>query len=314
MSRKLPPLNALRAFEAAARHLSVSKAAQELNVTPAAVSHQVKGLEEFLGLALFRRLNRALMLTDAGQIILPGLTDGFDSLAQAVEKLAAMRDGDTLIVSITPSFAAKWLVPRLDRFRATHPHMELRIDATDRVVDLDRGEADIALRYGAGDYRGLRSELLFNDEVFPVCSPRLCQGGPPLMKPEDLAGHTLLHTEWDDLRFTAPSWHMWLLAGGVSGVDVTRGPRFNMDSMTLQAAIEGHGVALVSGALLADDLAAKRLVRPFDRSLAVPFSYYVVVSEQALARPNIAAFFDWIIAETKLSPVTAGLAAHGPIG
>ena len=302
MAQKLPPLNALRAFEAAARHLSVSKAADELNVTPAAVSHQVKALEDFLGLALFRRLNRALMLTDAGQTILPGLRNGFDHLAQAIGKLAARRDGDALTISTSPSFAAKWLVPRLDKFRTALPHVELRFDATDRVVDLARGEADIAIRYGAGDYSGLRSELLFCDEAFPVCSPRLCRGPPPLTKPEDLAGHTLLHVAWDVLNETAPSWHMWLLAGGVSGVDATRGPRFNQDSMALQAAIEGHGVALVSGALLADDLAAKRLVRPFDLSLPVPFGYYVVVSEQALTRPNTAAFFDWIIAETKPRP------------
>ena len=302
MSRRLPPLNALRAFEAAGRRLSISKAAEELNVTPAAVSHQVKALEEFLGHALFRRLNRALMLTDAGQILLPGLRDGFDHLALAAEKLSARRDDDTLTISTSPSFAAKWLVPRFDRFRVAHPHIELRIDATDRVVDLSRGEADIAIRYGAGDYPGLRSELLICDEVFPVCSPRLCRGPPPLTKPEDLAGHTLLHVKWDVLRETAPSWHMWLLAGGVSGVDATRGPRFNLDSMALQAAIEGHGVALVSGALLADDLAAKRLVRPFDLSLPVPFGYYVVVTERALTQPNVAAFFDWIIAETKSPP------------
>ena len=302
MSRRLPPLNALRAFEAAARRLSISKAAEELNVTPAAVSHQVKALEEFLGHALFRRLNRALMLTDAGQILLPGLRDGFDHLALAVEKLSARRDDDSLTISTSPSFAAKWLVPRFDRFRVAHPHIELRIDATDRVVDLTRGEADIAIRYGAGDYPGLRSELLIWDEVFPVCSPRLCMGPPPLTKPEDLAGHTLLHVKWDVLRETAPSWHMWLLAGGVGGVDATRGPRFNLDSMALQAAIEGHGVALVSGALLADDLAAKRLVRPFDLSLPMPFGYYVVVTERALTQPNVAAFFDWIIAETKSPP------------
>ncbi len=154
MTRKLPPLNALRAFEAAARHLSISKAADELNVTPAAVSHQVKALESFLGIILFRRLNRALMLTDAGQTILPGLRDGFDHLALAIDKLAAMRHGDVLSISTSPSFAAKWLVPRLDRFRAGHPQLELRIDATDRVVDLDRGEADIAIRYGAGDGDG----------------------------------------------------------------------------------------------------------------------------------------------------------------
>lgn len=298
MSRKLSPLNALRAFEAAGRHLSVTKAADELSVTPAAVSHQVKALEEFLGLALFRRLNRAMMLTDAGQTLLPGLRDGFDSLAQAVGRLADQRHGNALTVSTSPSFAAKWLVPRLDRFRRAHPHIDLRIDATDMIVDFDREEADVGVRYGRGDYPGLRTEKLFGDEAIPVCSPRLQQGPPPLVKPQDLAGHSLLHVEWDIQTESAPSWHMWLLATGVAGVDATRGPRFNQDAMALQAAVEGQGVALVSAVLAADDLAKGRLVRPFDISLSISFGYYVVVPERALTRPNTAAFFNWIIAET----------------
>ena len=306
MARKLPPLNALRAFEAAGRCLSISKAAEELNVTPAAVSHQVKALEDTLGTILFRRLNRALMLTDAGQTLLPGLRDGFDHLAQAVGKLAARRDGDTVMVSSSPSFAAKWLVPRLDRFRAAHPEIELRIDATDRLVDLSREEADVSLRYGPGNYPGLHSEQLFSDEAFPVCSPSLCRGPLPLRSPEDLAAHTLLHTEWDVLKETAPSWHMWLLAAGVSGVDATRGPRFNQDSMALQAAVDGQGIALVSGVLAAGDLAAKRLVRPFDLSLPVSFGYYVVAHERALTRPHIAAFLDWITAEAKPTSLESG--------
>ena len=299
MPRKLPPLNALRAFEAAGRHLSISRAADELAVTPAAVSHQVKALEDFLGLALFRRLNRALMLTDAGQTILPGLRDGFDGLAQAIARLAAQRHGDTLTVSSSPSFAAKWLVPRLDRFRAAHPHIELRIDATDQIVDLIHGEADVGIRYGLGNYPGLRTEQLFDDEAIPVCAPGLREGPPALEKPEDLAAHTLLHVEWDIHKETAPSWHMWLLAAGVSGVDATRGPRFNQDSMALQAAVDGQGVALVSRVLAADDLAARRLVRPLHMSLRINFGYFVVAPEQALSRPNAAAFFDWIIAETR---------------
>ena len=300
MTRKLPPLNALRAFEAAARHLSISKAAGELNVTPAAVSHQVKALEDFLGIILFRRLNRALMLTDAGQTVLPGLRDGFDHLAQAIDKLAAIRDGDVLTISTSPSFAAKWLVPRLDRFRAGHPQMELRIDATDRVVDLTRGEADIAIRYGNGNYPGMRAEQLFTDESFPVCSPKLCKGPPPLRAPADLDRHTLLHVDWNVQSQTAPSWRMWLLAAGVGHLDPQRGSRFNQESMALQAAIESHGVALVSRVLAADDLAAGRLVRPFDLVLPTDFTYYLVAPEAAADQPNIAAFFDWILAETAL--------------
>ena len=297
MNRKLPPLNALRAFEAAARHLSISKAADELTVTPAAVSHQVKALEDVLGVQLFRRLNRALMLTDAGQLFLPGLRDGFDRLAQAVEKVGAQCEGGTLTVSIGPSFAAKWLVPRLDRFRAAHPDIDLRIDATDRLVDFARENADVGIRYGAGDYPGQRTERLFSDVAFPVCSPALCERPPALREPADLRGHTLLHVDWATLQETAPSWRMWLLAAGVDDIDATRGPKFSQESLTVQAAVEGHGVALISNVLVADDLAARRLCRPFELSLPMSFAYYVVAPETTAARPKVAAFLDWVLAE-----------------
>ncbi len=297
MARKLPPLNALRAFEAAARHLSVTKAAEELNVTPAAVSHQVKALENQLEVALFRRLNRALMLTDAGQMFLPGLREGFDRLAGAVERVRSACETGTLNVSVAPSFAAKWLVPRLDRFRAAHPDLDVRIDANDHIVDLSRGEADVAIRYGPGRYPGLRVEQLFGDEVFPVCSAGLCEGPSPLREPGDLRRHTLLHVGWDTRDESWPGWRMWLLAAGVDGIDATRGSRFSMQSMAVQAAIEGHGVALVSSAIVADDLAAGRLCKPFTLSLPIDFAYYVVSTEVAAEQPKIAAFHDWVLAE-----------------
>jgi LysR family glycine cleavage system transcriptional activator len=299
MARRLPPLNALRAFEAAARHLSISKAADELSVTPAAVSHQVKALEETLGLPLFRRLDRAIMLTDAGQLLLPGLRDGFDALAQAVARIEAEQDHATLTVSTGPSIAAQWLVPRLDRFRRACPDIDLRIAATDRVVDFAREDADVAIRYGAGDYPGLRAELLFTDEIVPVCSVKLCQGPPPLRAPGDLKNHTLLHVEWDSAKESATNWHMWLLAAGVSDVDANRGPRFSQESMAAQAASEGHGVALIGSRLVADDLAVGRLIRPFDLSLPSAFATYVVAPESSMARPKVAAFFDWILAEAR---------------
>lgn len=299
MARRLPPLNALRAFEAAARHLSISKAADELNVTPAAVSHQVKALEDTLGLPLFRRLNRALMLTDPGQLLLPGLRDGFDALAQAVARIEAEQDHASLTVSVGPSIAAQWLVPRLDRFRRTCPDIDLRIDATDRVIDFAREDADVAIRYGAGDYPGLRTELLFTDAMVPVCSVKLCKGPPPLREPGDLKDHTLLHVEWDNHKESATNWHMWLLAAGVSHVDANRGPRFSQDSMAVQAAVEGHGVALIGSRLVADDLAVGRLVRPFDLSLPSAFATYVVAPESAMTRPKVAAFFDWILGEAR---------------
>jgi len=297
----LPPLNALRAFEAAGRHLSFRKAAEELNVTPAAISHQVKALEAFCGAPLFRRLTRALLLTDTGQVALPLLAEGFDRLAEAAAGMQSQEDGPLLTVSVTPSFAAKWLVPRLDRFRAAYPDFDIRVDATDRLIDFARDTADVAIRYGLGEYPGLRADCLMSEVSAPVCSPRLLEGPHPLCAPADLRHHTLLHVDWTVEDEATPSWRMWLLAAGAHGIDATRGPRFNQESMVVQAAIEGHGVALGSNVLVDDDVAAGRLVRPFDLSLSDPldFSYYVVCPEEAVDRPKVAAFRSWVIAEAK---------------
>jgi len=301
MKRQLPPLNALRAFEAAGRHLSFLKAAEELGVTPAAVSHQVKALEAYCGAPLFRRLTRALLLTDAGQAALPLLRDGFDTLADAAAGMRRHEDTPLLTVSVAPSFAAKWLVPRLDGFRAAYPDYDIRVDATDRVIDFAKESADVAIRYGAGKYPGLRADCLMREVSSPVCSPRLLEGQYPLRVPADLRHHTLLHVEWKREDEAAPNWRMWLLAAGARDVDSSRGQRFNQESMVVQAAVEGHGVALASNVLTADDVAAGRLVRPFDLSLADPldFSYYVVYPEEAVDRPKVAAFRAWVIAEAQ---------------
>jgi len=297
----MPPLNALRAFEAAGRHLSFRKAAEELGVTPAAVSHQVKALEDYCGTPLFRRLTRALLLTDTGQAALPLLGEGFDKLAAAAAGMVTHQDTPLLTVSVAPSFAAKWLVPRLDRFRAAYPDYDIRVDATDRVIDFAREPADVAIRYGGGKYPGLRADCLMSEVSSPVCSPRLLEDPHPLRVPADLRHHTLLHVDWQREDEAAPNWRMWLLAAGVRDVDPTRGLRFNQESMVVQAAIEGHGVALGSSVLVADDIAAGRLLRPFDLSLADPldFSYYVVSPEEAANRPKVAAFRAWVIAEVK---------------
>lgn len=303
MLRRLPPLNALRAFEAAARHLSFTKAAEELAVTPAAVSHQVKALEGQLGVALFRRLTRALSLTDAGQAGLPALREGFDKLGEGVERMRAHERAGVLAVSLEPSFAAKWLVPRLDRFRAAHPELEVRLDASDRLADFRRDNIDIAIRYGAGHYPGLKVDKLMSEEIFPVCSPRLLTGARPLKRPEDLRHHTLIHLDWDLQDVTAPTWRMWLLAAGVQGVDFARGPIVSMKSLALQAAIEGQGVALASSVLVAGDLDAGRLVMPFDLSVCDPldFAYHVVSPERSPDPPKIAAFRAWLLAEAARS-------------
>ena len=308
MSRPLPPLNSLRAFEAAARHLSFTKAAEELHVTPAAVSQQIKLLEEHCGTKLFRRLTRALMLTDAGQAALPPLREGFDKLAEAVDRLRSHDRGGILTVSVPPSFGAKWLVHRLDRLNAAHPEFDVRIDATDTLVDFSDAGVDFALRYGRGTYPGLHAEHLMPEVAFPVCSPALLEGEHPLRAPEDLSHHTLLHVQWKMEHEAAPNWRMWLRAAGIEGIDAERGPRFTIEGMTVQAAIEGQGVALASGSLVSDDLKAGRLVRPFGPTIceATAFSYYLVYPQANAESPKVMAFRDWIMAEIAKDTEAAG--------
>ena len=291
MSRRLPSLNGLKAFEAAARHLSFTRAAAELNVTQAAVSHQVKALEERLGLALFRRLNRALLLTDEGQALLPPLSEALDRMALAVDGLARREETGVLTVSTLDSFAAGWLVRRLRRFRALYPDIEIRIATSNHLVDFTRDDVDIAVRYGRGEWPGLDSVRLMTEKIFPVCSPALLADGPPLEKPQDLCFHTLLHEEMLE------DWRMWLLAAGVGDVDPTRGPWYTQANLVILAAMAGEGVALGRSVLVADDLAAGRLVKPFDVSLPAEYAYYVVHPEAAAGRPKVCAFRDWLLEE-----------------
>ena len=295
MARRLPPLNALRAFEAAARHLSFTKAAEELYVTQAAVSHQVKALEAALGVQLFRRLNRRLMLTDAGQLYLPALTEAFDGIDAATARLRADEDAGRLSVSVANSLAAKWLLPRLPRFRERHPEIDVEVSASDRLVEFGRDNVDMGIRYGLGDYPGLKVDPLLEDTVFPVCSPTLRDGQPPLRAPADLEHHTLLH---DDVRTgEAPSWRTWLAAAGVAGVDPSRGPRYSHSSLVLQATIEGQGVALGRSSLVSLDLEAGRLVQPFGPTLPSHYACYVVSPVATAERPKIKAFRDWLFEE-----------------
>jgi LysR family glycine cleavage system transcriptional activator len=295
MVRRLPPLNALRAFEAAARHLSFTKAAEELYVTQAAVSHQVKALEQALGVRLFRRLNRRLMLTDAGQLYLPALTAAFEGIDAATARLRADEDAGTLSVSVANSLAAKWLLPRLPRFRERHPEIDVEVSALDRLVEFGRDNVDMGIRYGLGNYPGLRVDPLMEDTVFPVCSPTLRDGSPPLRARADLAQHTLLH---DDVPAgEAPDWRAWLAAAGVAGVDPSRGPRYSHSSLVLQAAIEGQGVALGRSSLVSLDLEAGRLVQPFGPALPSHYACYVVSPAATAERPKIKAFRDWLLEE-----------------
>lgn len=294
MPRRIAPLNALRAFEAAARHLSFTKAAEELNVTPAAVSHQIKALEDYCAAPLFRRLTRALLLTDRGQAALPMLREGFDMLAAASRQMTRPVDDHVLTVSAAPSIAGKWLVARLERFRQRHPDIDVRLDATNRVTDFERDGVDLVIRYGSGNYPGLYVDPLFQTNVYPVCSPALLEKPPPLKTPEDLSRHTLLHVDWTSQHATWPSWRMWLLAVGVEGVDAERGPRFTDAGLVMQTAIAGQGVALATDVLAVDDLAAGRLVRPFEICVPVDFGYYIVCPKEMAETPKVAAFAAWL--------------------
>lgn len=298
--RRLPPLNSLRAFEAAARHLSFTRAADELHVTPAAISHQVKALEEHCGAPLFRRLTRALVLTETGRAALPALREGFDKLAEGAARLTAEPQAGFLTVSVAPTFCARWLVPRLDRFRATDPGFDVRIDATDELADFASGAVDVAIRYGAGAYAGLVSACLMAEVVVPVASPKLLDGSRPLAVPADLVHHTLLHVSWKMADDEAPSWRMWLKAAGVTGIDADRGPRFNMDGLAIEAALAGHGVALVNRTLVKEDIAAGRLVRlfpPTSEERPSAFCYFLVHPPGHGRNPKVRAFRDWVLAE-----------------
>ena len=292
MGRRLPPLNAVRAFEAAARHLSFTKAAEELNVTQAAVSHQVKALEERLQVPLFRRLNRGLVLTDAGGAYLKELEDILDRLEQATERLRASEATGILTVSTSTSFASKWLVPRLQRFRERRPDIDVRIDADDSLTDFRRDNVDIAIRYGRGVYPGLSSVKLLEDIVFPVCSPRLLEGPHPLREPSDLKHHTLLHD-----KDVVEDWRSWLRTAGVTDIDPARGPTFSHSAMLIEAAIAGQGVALGRRSMVVRDLREGRLVQPFSLSLEPEFSYWVVCPESAADKPKIAEFRAWLLDE-----------------
>ncbi len=294
MRRDLPPLRSLRAFEAAARHLSFAKAANELGVTPGAISHQIKALEEWLGAPVFHRLTRALRLTDTGAAALPLLTEGFDSLSAGVARMRNPRNDNALAISVSPGFGSLWLVPRLDTFRQKHPEVELRIDGTDRLIDLAGGEADIAIRYGPGGYEGVLSDRLFSMRATPVCSPDLLSAGPALRSPQDLKHHTLLHVEWKEVE---GSWRIWLLAAGAQNVDPFDGPRFTKEEMAVRAALDGEGIALVGDRMAADHIASGRLVRPFDAELSTPLVYaYYLLRPKALAdSPKVAKFRDWLL-------------------
>ncbi|WP_437571711.1 transcriptional regulator GcvA [Sorangium sp. So ce542] len=290
--RRLPPLTALRAFEAAARHLSFKRAARELGVTPTAISHQVRLLEETIGVRLFERHARQVVATREAQRLYPVLRDGFDAFARAIDELTARRARRGITLSATTAFTAKWLVPRVAAFREACPGLDLRLHASDEPVDLAAGEADAAIRYGRGPYPGLAAEALIADRFAPVCSPGLA-----VRRPEDLRRAPLLHFEWRRVERDTPTWRLWLERAGLPGVRDDGGTTFSDEAHAIQAAIAGQGVALLSLVLVADDLESGALVQPFGPALD-GYRYHFVHLPGAAAREEIAALRGWLAAAT----------------
>jgi LysR family glycine cleavage system transcriptional activator len=310
MPDRLPPLNALRAFEAAARHRSFKRAAEELFVTPAAISQQVKSLEEYLGVELFRRLTRAIELTPAAEAMLPKLREGFDCFATGLAHARRAEERGRIAVEAPPNFAARWLMPRLRSFTTSYPQYDLRLIGTLRAIDNpdddsppDPGRADaearVAVRYGKGEYPGSVVDLLFTPSYVPVCSPKLLGRGPPLRKPSDLRNHTLIHDDSSPGDEERPGWEEWLAIAGAKGVDGTRGPRFSNASLVHEAAIDGVGVALALRPLVDSDIEEGRLVVPIERAVPTDFAYYLVTPEALIAHPVASTFRRWLTAQAE---------------
>ena len=299
MTARLPSLNGLRAFEAAARHLSFTQAASELNVTQTAISHQIRRLEEELGIRLFIRQNRALALTPEAKDYLPGVRAAFNDLRLATDRLNRRDSDHVLTVSTLASLAAKWLLPRLSAFQEAHPGIDVRITTSTSLVDFQRDDVDAAIRYGRGQWAGVRSDWLMAEELFPVCSPALLQGNKPLKCPEDLKNHVLLHTS----NANSDDWRLWLTAAGQpSDLSKQPGLTFDMIFMTIQAAVDGLGVAMGRSAYVEEDIAKGRLVVPFKIALPTDAGFYLVSPAGRTDPPKLSAFRKWLVASAQGKP------------
>ena len=313
MTYRLPPLNALRAFEAAARHLSFKNAALELSVTPTAVSHQIKLLEESLGLPLFDRLTRALALTPQGEAMLPKVREGLECFAVAVENAHERVTHGRLIAVLPPSFATRWLVPRLRRFALAQPSLNLQVIRSLNTIDgnpvagaaalepadLRQEDSLVAIRFGNGVYPGYHVDRMFGSDYIAVCSPKLLEAGPPLRVPTDMRQQVLLHDDATANERSGPSWEDWFRLAGVTGVDTKAGPHFGDSGMVYVAALDGLGVALASRPLVANAIAQGRLVAPFDIAVGQNYAYYLVIQESIFNRPAVQVFRQWLLEEAK---------------
>ncbi|MBZ9764946.1 transcriptional regulator GcvA [Mesorhizobium sp. CA8] len=305
MSKLLPGTRALRTFEAAARHLNFTRAADELGLTPAAVSHQIKEIEDQLELVLFTRTSRTIRLTEAGNVLLEASVDALDLLNRAVSRARKMTRGTALLkVTLDAQFATKWLMRRVDDFRKQKPGIELRFDITYDVRDFDLDDVDVGIRFGAGKYPGLCAHRLFENIIIPVCSPALLASGPPLKEPRDLFNHTLAHIEWSRQGVTWPNWSMWMHAAGVDDFDDSRTLVFGSSTDATQAALDGNAVALADFAMVANDLSQGRLVRPFELGIKVApeFAYFLVYPEAAKDDARVVAFREWLLDEVAKTP------------
>lgn len=315
MSYRLPPLNALRDFEVAARHLSFKKAAEELCVTPTAVSHQIKLLEEFLGMELFHRRTRSLELTPEGQAMLPKVRDGLECFASAVERTRRQDTRQRLVIVAPPSFATRWLVPRLKGFAEREPAIELHLVSSLNAIDTDSsliartfdqidlrdGDSHVAICFGTGSYPGYRVDRILSSGYVPVCSPDLMQGVHPLRTPDDLRFHTLIHDDTIADERARPTWGEWLRIAGIQNPGADAGPHFRDSGLALAAAIDGLGIALASRPLAATEVAAGRLVVPFRISFRERFAYYLVAPEAIAGRAPVVALRHWLFAEAALT-------------
>jgi LysR family transcriptional regulator, glycine cleavage system transcriptional activator len=291
----MPALNALRAFEAIARHLSFARAAEELHVTPAALSHQIRGLEQEVGVALFHRRTRAIELTEAGRLIYPGIHAGFASLRNAIGQIEQARNHNVLVISATPGLVAKWLMPRLWRFLRAHPDIDARVSASLKLADFTAEGIDVAIRLSKGIAADLYNEKLFDDAMLPVCSPRLVEQG--LRSAADLPRFPLIHYGFDTAMHVSPDWADWFAVAGLRGVDGTRGLRVNAADHALEAAVAGAGVALSHKLIASDDLHSGRLVAPFGPELPLRSGYHFVCPKGYETRPMVRAFRDWLFEE-----------------
>lgn len=297
MSETLPPLNALRAFEATARHLSFTRAAEELHVTPAALSHQIKGLEEFLGVKLFLRKPRAIEMTDAGRTLYPGIHAAFGQMRQAVQSLDRVRNDRVLVVSAPPGFTAKWLAPRLHRFISMYPDIDARISSTSVLADFMADGVDVVLRNAASAPADMHVEKLVDIHILPVASPRFLEEVGGIKKPADLLRAPLIHDESIASLPNVPYWAEWFAKHGVEAADLSRGLRFNSADHALEAAVEGAGVALTYRTLAYDDLRIGRLIAPVGGIMPTGRSFYLACEQGSQDRPKVEAFREWVRAE-----------------